>query len=82
MVFCSTQFGTLFLQKAKPLVYVQIPNIYFGLGLEFGLQRIRDVAIVFVVRATLNYIINLSWQVVIIRLVTVQSLDGHMAVIE
>ena len=32
----------LFLQKYKPLY----PNIYLGLGFEFGPQRIRDLAIV------------------------------------
>ena len=52
----STQFGTviplsifsinqpLFLQKLS--IYIQITNIYLGLGFEFGLQRIRDLAIV------------------------------------
>ena len=34
----------LFLQKVS--LYIQIPNIYLGLGFEFGLQRIRDLAIV------------------------------------
>jgi hypothetical protein len=57
--FISTHFGTvsplsmfsinqpLFLQKTKPF-YIQIPNIYLGLGFEFefGSQRIRDLAIV------------------------------------
>jgi hypothetical protein len=32
----------LFLQKLSR--YISIPNIYFGLGFEFGLQRIRDLA--------------------------------------
>ena len=55
--FVSTHFGTLsslsmfsinqplFLQKTKPL---QIPNIYLELGfeIEFGPQKIRDLAIV------------------------------------
>jgi hypothetical protein len=26
--------------------YIQIPNIYLGLGFEYGPQRIRDLAIV------------------------------------
>jgi hypothetical protein len=34
----------LFLQKKS--LYIQIPNIYLGLGFEFGLQRIRDLTIV------------------------------------
>ena len=36
----------LFLQNLS--LYIQIPNIYLGLGFdfEFGLQRIRDFAIV------------------------------------
>ena len=34
----------LFLQKVS--LYIQIPNIYLGLGFEFGPQRIRDLAIV------------------------------------
>ena len=50
----STHFGTVsplsmfsiippvFLQKLS--LYIHIPNIYLGLGFEFGLQRIRDVA--------------------------------------
>ena len=57
--FISTHFGTesplsmffinqpLFLQKTKPVcLYIHIPNIYLGLGFEFGPQRIRDLAIV------------------------------------
>ena len=34
-----------FYKKTKPLI-IQIPNIYLGLGFEFGPQRIRDLAIV------------------------------------
>ena len=34
----------LFLQK-KTSFYIQIPNIFLGLGFECGLQRIRDLAI-------------------------------------
>ena len=30
----------------KLSLYIQIPNIYLGLGVEFRLQRIRDLAIV------------------------------------
>jgi hypothetical protein len=53
--FISTHFGIvsplslfsinepLFLQK-KLRLYIQIPNIYLGLGFEF--ERIRDLAIV------------------------------------
>ena len=56
--FISNHFGTvsplsmfpinqpLFLQKTKPFIYIPIPNIYLGLGLKFGPQRIRDLAIV------------------------------------
>ena len=56
--FISTHFGTvspfsmffinqpLFLKKTKPLYPCQVPNIYLGLGFEFGPQRIRDLAIV------------------------------------
>jgi hypothetical protein len=55
--FISTDFGTvsplsmlpinqtLFLQK-KTCLYIQIPNIYLGLGLEFGPKQIRGLAIV------------------------------------
>jgi hypothetical protein len=54
--FIRTHFGTvsplsifsinqpLFLKKLS--LYNQIPNIYLGLGFEFGPQRIRDLAIV------------------------------------
>ena len=55
----GTHFGTvsplamfsiiqpLFLQKTKPsYLYIRIPNIYFGLGFEFGSQRIRNLAFV------------------------------------
>ena len=54
--FISNHFGTmspfsmfsinqpLFLQKTS--LYIHIPNIYLGLGFEFGSQRIRDLAIV------------------------------------
>ena len=57
--FVITHFGTeesplsmfsinqpLFLQKLS--LYIQIPNIYLGLGFEFEfeLQKIRDLAIV------------------------------------
>ena len=31
----------------KPSLYIQIPNIYLGLGYEFGLQRVWDLAIVY-----------------------------------
>jgi hypothetical protein len=53
--FISTHLGTvsplsmfsinqpLFLQKNKP--YIQIPNVYLGLGFLFGPKRIRDLAI-------------------------------------
>ena len=34
----------LFLQKIS--LYILIPNIYSGLGFEFGPQRIRDLAFV------------------------------------
>ena len=34
----------LFLQKTK--YYIQILNIYLGLGFEIGPQRIRDLAFV------------------------------------
>ena len=42
--FISTHFyqSTIISKKPKPLY----PNIYLGLGFEFGLQRIRDSAIV------------------------------------
>ena len=55
--FISTHFGIvsplsmffinqpLFLQK-KLSLSIQIPNIYLGLGFEFGPKRIRDLAIV------------------------------------
>ena len=54
--FISTYFGTVsplsvfsinqpFFYK-KLSLYIQIPNIYLGLGFEFGQQRIRDLAIV------------------------------------
>ena len=55
-LFISNHFGTvsplsmfcinqpLFLQKLS--LYIQIPNIHLGLGFEFGLQRIGDLAIV------------------------------------
>jgi hypothetical protein len=54
--FTSTHFGTvsplsmfsvnqpLFLQKLS--LFIKIPNIYLQLGFEFGMQRIRDLAIV------------------------------------
>ena len=35
----------LFLQKTKT---IQFPNIYLGLGFEFGPQRIRDLTFVYV----------------------------------
>jgi hypothetical protein len=34
----------LFLQKIS--LHIHIPNIYLGLGFEFGLQRISDLAFV------------------------------------
>ena len=55
--FISTHFGTvsplsmfyinqlLFFKKTKP-IYIQVPNIFGGLGFEFGPQRIIDFAIV------------------------------------
>ena len=55
--FNSTHFGTvsplsmfsikkpLFLQK-KLSLHIRIPNNYLGLGFEFGMQRIRNLAIV------------------------------------
>ena len=33
----------LLLTRAKKIIYIHIPNIYLGLGFEFGLQRIRDL---------------------------------------
>ena len=35
-----------FFKKKKVSLYIQISNIYFGLGFEFVLQRIRDLAMV------------------------------------
>ena len=37
-------YQLLFLQKLS--LYTQIPNIYMGLGFEFGLEGIMDLAIV------------------------------------
>ena len=34
----------LFLQKTKPL-FIHIPNIYLGLGFDFGPQRFRHLAL-------------------------------------
>jgi hypothetical protein len=48
----------LFLQK-KLRLYIQIPNIYLGLGFKFGPQRIMDFAILSVVRG-LNNVVTLS----------------------
>ena len=38
----------------KLSLYIQIPNIYVGLGFEFGLQRIRDLSIVYAYKAINN----------------------------
>ena len=35
----------LFLQKLR--LYIHIPNIYLGLGFDFGPQKIRDLAFVY-----------------------------------
>ena len=42
---CFSIVQPLFLQNLS--LYIHIPNIYLGLGFEFGPQRIRDLAIVF-----------------------------------
>ena len=41
---CFLLFNHYFYKK--PSLYIRIPNIYLRLGFEFGLQRIRDLAIV------------------------------------
>ena len=39
---CFPLFNHYFYKKLS--LYIHIPNIYLGLGLEFGPQRIRDLA--------------------------------------
>ena len=41
---CFPLFNHYFYKKLS--LYIQIPNIYLGLGFEFGPQRIRNLAIV------------------------------------
>ena len=41
---CFPLFNHYFYKKLS--LYIHIPNIYLGLGFEFGLQRIMDLAIV------------------------------------
>ena len=38
-------YSTIISKKKKLSLYIQLPNIYLGLGSEFGPQRIRDLAI-------------------------------------
>ena len=47
---CSGRRENLRQTYKKLSLYIHIPNIYFGLGFEFGPQRIWDLAM-FVVRA-------------------------------
>ena len=57
-LFISTHFGTVsslskvfhlstIIFTKKLSFYIQMPNIYLGLGFEFGPQRIRDLALVY-----------------------------------
>ena len=41
---CFPIFNHYFYKKLS--LYIQLPNIYLGLGFEFGSQRIRDLAFV------------------------------------
>ena len=41
---CFPLFNHYFYIKLSLFIHIHIPNIYLGLGFEFGLQRIRDLA--------------------------------------
>ena len=50
---CFTLINHYFYKKLS--LYIQIPNMYLGLGFEFGPQRIRDITFVSVVRDWSNF---------------------------
>ena len=51
---CFPLFNQYFYKKLS--LYIHLPNIYLGLGFEFGQQRIRDLA--FVYKISVNILVS------------------------